>query len=162
MWGDLSAWFVFLFRLLVKAMKKQTMKTIGAPRKRMMRTHSSTWMSLCFRRALATCYPRCASWPYSTRSSRSSVWSGITASRRVRSRYCITSKKTKVSLQMCMLKLQLHILLSGSSGGVQEGEGDRQEAGVWRPLHHWAAVWWWHQGPVGSTRHQHPVSRSQH
>lgn len=58
------------------------MRTAGRTRrKRTTRTHSSTWMSLCFRRAQATCYQPSASLPFSTRSSHWCVWSDTTASR---------------------------------------------------------------------------------
>lgn len=70
--------FSLLSRSPVKLMKKEMMKTAGVARTRRTRTHSSTWMSLCFRRAPATCYRPCASWLYSTPSSLLFVCSGTT------------------------------------------------------------------------------------
>ena len=102
-----------VFRSLVKVMKTGMMKTAGV-RKRKIRTHSLTWMSLCFTRAPATCYQPCASWLYSTPSSPSFVWSGTTVSRQGYSQHQLASIKLRIiSLQMIPLLyvLQLQVLL---------------------------------------------------
>lgn len=47
----------------------------------------------------------------------------------------------------------------GAACDLQTWEGGGQEAGVWWPLHHGAAVWGRHQRAVGQIGHQHAVSR---
>lgn len=130
------------------------MRTLGV-RMKVTRTRSLTWMSLCFRRAQVTCSQRCASWLFSTQSSRSSVCSA-TIVWRYGSLQPIAHFHGPFFLD-CRTCGDLALLL-GSSGGLQKGKGDRQEAWVWWFVHHWTTFWWWHQGSVGSARHQHSVS----
>lgn len=151
--------YTLMSRLLVRRMKRlmRMMKTPGGMRG-MTRTRCLTWTSLFFRRAPGTCYPRCASWPYSTRLSPSSVWSGTTVWRyTVLYRWRLGGRPAP--RRSGQLKRRSRSLL-GSFSGFQEGEGDRQEARVWRFVHHRAAVGRRHQRPVGSPRHQHAVSRA--
>lgn len=73
-----------------------------------------------------------------------------------------TAKLTTLAMHTPVIFVPLRVCVRGGLGAacdLQTWEGGGQEAGVWWPLHHRAAVWGRHQRAVGPIGHQHAVSR---